>query len=149
MSTDTEVKRDSKSAWFKQGDHTVTLPSGARVGIRIPDLATLIEAGTIPQTLLDAAIGAATGSGSDSTSVENIKQEREFRDKMVELTVTDPKLTPEDVEKVPAEDKDLIVAFALRQADLDAEGEHIGGLTKSAKFRAFRGLDSLDALLEG
>ena len=142
--------RFTKTAWVNQGDHTVTLPSGARVGIRIPDLPTLIEAGDLPQTLLDAAIGYATGDAADAPpSKESIAQERQFRDKLVELTVTEPKLTEADVAKVPVEDKDLIVAFALRQSDLDAEGEHIGGLSKSDKFRKFRGLDSLDAFLEG
>lgn len=139
--------RVSKTAWFRAADHTVTLPSGARVGIRIPDLPTLIEAGELPQTLLDAAIGVATG-GSEQPTVESIKQEREFRDKLITLTVTEPKISDEDVKNIPVEDKDYLVEFALRQRDLDAEGEHIGGLTKSDKFRRFRGLDSLDALLE-
>ena len=141
--------RFNKTAWINQGDHTVTLPSGAVIGIRIPDLATLIEAGELPQNLLDEALGYAAGTKDDETPTkESIIKEREFRDLLVELTVTEPKLTTADVAKVPVEDKDLIVAIALRQRDLDAIGEHIGGLTKSDKFRAFRGLDSIESLLE-
>lgn len=136
--------------WKKQGEHVICLPSGARVGIRIPDLPTLIEAGALPQTLLDAAIGYINGQGvEEQATPESIGRDRAFRDKLVQLTVVDPALEDADLPDVPVEDKDLIVKLALRQDDLDAEGEHIGGLNKSDKYRKFRGLDALDALLEG
>lgn len=152
MSTTEQVQQDSTvslSGWKKAAKHTVLCPSGARVGIRIPDLPAMIEAGEIPQHLLDAALGVA-GSGEDAKpSVELIKQQREFTDRLVLLTVTEPKLSEADVADVPYEDKEFLVSIATRQRDLDAEGEHIAGLTKSEKFRRFRGLGEFDPNVEG
>lgn len=144
------MSKTTAAQWKKNAAHNICLPSGTRVDIRIPDLPTLIEAGQLPQTLLDAAIGYINGAaGDDRATVESIARDRDFRDKLVQLTVVEPALADADLPEIPVEDKDFIVKLALRQDDLDAEGEHIGGLNKSDKFRKFRGLDALDALLEG
>lgn len=131
-------------AWKKMAVHPVTCPSGAEISIKIPDLARMIECGEIPQHLLDAAIGVAADSAERPT-VELIKQQREFTDLVVLASVAIPKITEADVKDLPYEDKEFIVSVATRQRDLDAVGEHIGGLTKSDKFRKFRGLDGFDA----
>lgn len=149
MTEDTQDnKAVSLSGWKKAATHNVLCPSGSRVGIRIPDLPAMIEAGEIPQHLLDAALGVA-GDADSKPSVELIKQQREFTDNLVLLTVVEPKITPADVRDIPYEDKEFIVSVATRQRDLDAEGEHIAGLTKSEKFRRFRGLGEFDPTLEG
>lgn len=138
--------------WVKAGDHEILCPSGTRVKIRVPDLASIIEGGDLPQHLLDAALGVATkltkGQPQGPTK-EMIAQEREFTDFLVSITVTAPKLTPETAKQIPYEDKEMIVSIATRQRDLDAEGEHIAGLTKSEKFRRFRGLGEFNEDLEG
>lgn len=136
-------KAVSLSAWTKAATHYPLLPSGCRVGIRIPDLPALIEAGQIPQHLLDVALGIAAGEQT-KPSVELIKSQREFTDRLVQLTVIEPKLDDESVKTVPFEDKDFLVSIATRQRDLDAEGEHLAGLTKSDKFRRFRRLGEFD-----
>ena len=143
-----DTKAVSLSGWKKAATHNVLCPSGSRVGIRIPDFPAMIEAGDIPQHLLDAALGVA-GDADAKPSVELIKQQREFTDNLVLLTVVEPKITPADVGDIPYEDKEFIVSVATRQRDLDAEGEHIAGLTKSEKFRRFRGLGEFDPTLEG
>lgn len=125
--------------WNKKGEHAPLLPSGFRPKIRIPDLPALIEAGEIPQHLLDVALDVAGGEDT-RPSIELIKTQREYTDRLVQLTVIDPVLDDETVKSVPFEDKDMIVAIATRLRDLDAEGEHIAGLTKSDKFRKFRRL---------
>lgn len=137
--------------WAKKADHEILCPSGARVKIRIPDLAAIIEGGDLPQHLLDAALGVAnklSRGEPERPTKELIAQEREFTDFLVATTVTEPKLTPDDARGVPYEDKEMIIAIATRQRDLDAEGEHIAGLTKSEKFRRFRGLGEFNASLE-
>lgn len=145
-----EVKTVSKAAWKKAGTHTIRLHSGVYVDIRIPDLPALIEAGHIPQNLLDAALGAVGASGEESKPTkELIVQQREFTDKLVQLTVVNPELSDEDVKDVPYEDKELLVAIATRQRDFDAEYKHIGGLDTSDSFRRFRGLTAGDEDVEG
>lgn len=146
----TETKRVSKTGWLRAADHTVTLPSGAVVGIKLPDLPALIEAGELPQGLLDAALKFVSPNAKpEEPSRESIGRDRAFRDLLVQITVTEPKITDADLPNIPVEDKDMIVDFALRQRDLDAVGEHIGGLTKYENFRRFRGIDGVDSLLEG
>lgn len=136
------------AAWKKAAVHRPLCPSGVRVGIRIPDLPALIEAGSIPQHLLDAALGVAT-AGEPKPTIDLIKQQREFTDVLVQLTVVEPKLKDADLADIPYEDKEFLVAVATRQRDIDAEGEHIAGLSKSERFRRFRGLGEFDSTLEG
>jgi hypothetical protein len=151
----TDVTKDESqqilttAGWKKAAFHTPLLPSGARVKIRIPDLPRLIETGKIPNHLLDAALGVAASGEDAAPTKELIAQQREFTDTLVMITVAEPKLTEADMEDVPYEDKEMIVAFATRQRDLDAEGEHLAGLTKSDKFRKFRLLGEFDPSLEG
>lgn len=150
MSTEQDTQTvASLSGWKKAAKHVVTCPSGTVIGIRIPDLPAMIEAGEIPQHLLDAALGVAGGGEDAKPSIDLIKQQREFTDKLVLLTVVEPKLSDADVREVPYEDKEFIVSVATRQRDLDALGDHIGGLTKSEKFRRFRRLGEFDKDVEG
>jgi hypothetical protein len=142
-----ERKTESLAGWKKAAAHTVRCPSGVYVDIKVPDLPALIEAGEIPQTLLDAAIGAASGKPQEP-SREAIVQQREFTDTLTKISVVSPKLTEADLKDIPFEDKEFIVEIATRQRDLDAEGNHIGGLQKSADFRRFRGLDFSDTDVE-
>lgn len=147
---DTTTAPVTAAGWKKLAKHTVLCPSGARVCIRIPDLPALVESGSIPSNLLDAALGAVKSLDQDQTpTVELIKQQREFTDKLVELTVVEPKLTEADVADIPYEDKEFLVAVATRQRDLDAEGAHIAGLDKSDRFRKFRGLGEFDEDVAG
>lgn len=136
------------SGWKKAAVHYPLCPSGVRIGIRIPDLPALIEAGEIPQHLLELALGAATGKQPEP-SVELAKQLREYTDALTMRTVVDPVLKEADLVDIPYEDKEFIVAVATRQRDIDAEGEHIAGLSKSERFRRFRGLGEFDPTLEG
>lgn len=147
--TDTAApKPASVASWKKARKHNILCPSGVRVDIVIPDLPRMIEAGNIPQHLLDAALGVATDAES-KPSADLIKQQREFSDVLVMLTVEEPKLSEADLPDIPFEDRELIVALATRQRDIDAEGEHIGGLMKSDKFRKFRGFSEFDETVEG
>lgn len=145
----------SAKDWAANAVHYPLLPSGTRVGIRIPDLAAMIEAGQVPQHLLTAALGMAQQATQDKTpTVEDMTksatEEREFTDLLVLATVVEPELTEADLKPdgIPFEDKQFLVAIATRQRDLDAEGEHIAGLTTSEKFRRFRELGEFAPSLE-
>jgi hypothetical protein len=147
------AKPVTKSAWKKAAIHTVTLPSSAVVKIKLPDLAGLIEAGNIPSHLTAAALSTLkqVNAGEETeTSIDDIIKEREFTDVLVQYTVVEPKLDADDLDEIPVEDKTMIVEFAVRVRDLDAEWNHIGGLDKiSERFRQVRGLASLDEAVEG
>ena len=144
-------KRTTADTWGQQAEHEIVLPSGATVLIRIPDLPAMIEAGEFPQHLIDAALGVAAKPHAKPTK-EMIVQQREFTDALVKTTVLDPPVTDAMLDHkkgIPFEDKEMIVEIATRQRDLDAEGNHIGGLEKSDKWRKFRGLEHLYEDVEG
>lgn len=137
----------SKAGWKNNAQHVIVLPSGSVVKIRVPDLSLMIETGTIPQNLMDAALGVAMDPASKPTK-ELIAQQREFTDIVTLKTVVDPVLDEEDAKDIPYEDKEMLVAIATRQIDMDAEGSHIAGLDKSEKFRRFRRLGEFRPSLE-
>lgn len=134
----------SVSEWGAAGTHDPLLPSGARVKMRILDLPHLIETGEIPQHLLDVAIGVATDP-EKTPDKDMIVKAREFEDAVAILSVVEPKLDETSVRQIPYEDKGMLVAWATRARDVDAQGDHIAGLTKSEKFRRFRRLGEFDA----
>jgi hypothetical protein len=147
----------TKEGWKQAAVHTITLPSGYSVNIKLPDLAALIKGGQIPNPLLEIAqkIGAgepvtapegnSDGEGAEKAraSTELIGQIGEFHAFLVEQTVIAPTVTKEEVAagEIPAEDVAVIVQFALRERDFDAIGHHLGGLETVPEFRKFRGLD--------
>jgi len=136
----TQKKGRDKSAWGKAAVHTITLPSGFVVDVKIPNMPLLIKTGQIPNHLIDAAIGAIE---ADKITREMVEQQSEFFDKLVSVTVVDPAIDEEDVHDLPFEDIDLIVALATRDREVDAIGHQLGGLHKSAEWRTFRGIEHL------
>jgi hypothetical protein len=148
-------KATTAAAWKKAAVHNILVPSGVRVDIKIPDLPALIEAGTIPQHLLDTALGVARQQAQveeepDPAKIkELIAHQREFTDTLTALTVVNPKISVEEAHDLPYEDREMLVAIGTRVRDLDAEGEHIAGLTTSERFRRFRELGEFRPTLEG
>lgn len=142
----------SKSAWKKAGVHTVRLPSGVFVDIRIPNLAQMAKAGELDNELLQYAVPSISDvetDDKDPTPEEkkaNLTKLADFHAWLVSHTLVDPKLSPEEVsETVPTPDLEVLVELASRRRDMDVEGHHIGGLEVSAEFRKFRGIDSSES----
>lgn len=143
-------KKVDKAGWKKAATHNVLCPSGVRVDIKVLDLPRLVETGVFPQHLLDVALKQAASGGEPQTpTVELVKQEREFTDTIVMMSVVEPKLDEADLVDIPFEDKQMLVEIATRVRDFDAEGAHIGGLDSSKRFRTFRGFPDLDEVVEG
>lgn len=142
-----ETKPVSLAQWERAGTHTITLHSGAVVRIKLPDIAELIESGVIPQHLLETATRVASAAQSGvipEVTKEQVVQQKEFVNAVTIASLVEPKVTDETVTKVPVEDRELITQIATRSRDLDAVGDHIGGLHKVEKWRRFRGLGEFD-----
>jgi hypothetical protein len=137
----------SATAWAERKGHLVTLSSGAQVKIEIPDLPELVKSGNIPNDLVETAISVA--QGTPNLTREHIEQQPELYRFIVKTSVVEPKVDDELYSQIPYEDKELIVEIATRQRDVDAVGDHIGGLHTNKKWRKFRGLDFGDTDLEG
>jgi hypothetical protein len=151
-----ETSTTSKAEWAAAGVHTVTLPSGSRVKIRIPNLAQMAQAGELDNELLqyaipDRAVEETEKELSPEEKKANLTKLANFHAWLVSHTLVDPALTPEEVPSVvPTPDLEVIVELASRRRDMDVVGHHIGGLEVSADFRRFRGIadgesDFLDA----
>lgn len=149
--TDTAASRPTAAAWKKAKFHNVVLPSGFTVTIKIPDLPEMIQTGQLPQALLDVAIKSAKGeiTAEQEQTAEMAGKEREFKALVALATVVEPKIAATDIDDLPVEDLDMIVEFATRQREFDAEGNQIAGLHMSAQFRRFRGLTELYEDVEG
>lgn len=129
------------AGWKKAKRHTVALPSGYEVEVEIPNLPLMVKMGTIPNHLLDAALGAIE---RQQVTSELIKEQSDFFELLVSTMVKEPELSVEEVREIPFEDVELLVEIGTRQRDVDAVGNHIGGLHKSAEWRQFRGFEDRD-----
>lgn len=124
--------------WKNSKRHYITLASGVEVGVEIPNLPQMVKTGVIPNDLLDAALGAIQ---KQEITPELIKEQADFFHLLVATMVKDPELTPDDIPDLPYEDIELLVEIGTRQRDIDAIGNQIAGLHKSADWRKFRGWD--------
>ena len=140
MATKTEqTKAATLAGWKKAAVHYPLLPSNTRVGIKIPDLPAIISGGELPNSLLDAAIGVTSKGADDITPTkELIKEQSEFFDHLVKITVVEPQLSDDDLKDIPFEDKEMIVEIATRRRDMDAEGKHLAGLKPIRAWESFR-----------
>lgn len=130
----------SLGQWKQNKVHLITLPSGSKVKISLPDLPNLVRTGGIPNKLIDVALSVANGEAR--VTREAMEEQSEFYNALTAITVVEPKITEEQVAAgdIPIEDKDVIVEFATRQRDMDAVGHHIGGLETQESFRRFRSI---------
>lgn len=124
-------------SWKSAKTHQITLPSGTKVSIEIPNLPALMKTGRIPNHLVEAAIEL---QGKQRITPQDLEDQYEFVKQIVVLTVKEPAISDADVDDLPFEDLEMIVQFAMRERDTDAVYHHIGGLELVESFRDVRGL---------
>lgn len=148
MTEPTAAPKKTKTEWGKHAVHKdVTLPSGMVVDIKLPNLALMVKSGQIPNPLVDAALEFG---GNREPSRDALETSWDFLAWIVPQTVVAPEITQEDIEKglVPSEDLDMLAGFIARATDLDAVGNHLGGLQTNATFRRFRNLLTTEEIAE-
>lgn len=136
------------SAWKAKRAHTVTLPSGFEVEIVIPNLPQLVKTGQLPNDLVSKALGLVQAG---KLTAEAIAEQADFYSQLVQRTVKTPALAHDDIvgdDPIPFEDVEMIVEFATRQRDVDAIGNHLGGLHTVKEWRQFRGYATGDEDVE-
>lgn len=134
----------SKSGWIGAGVHKdITLPSGYRVDIKLPNLAALVKSGQLPNELLQVSQKVAQASQAGDEIPDDLYDKMQtFNEFLVSRTIVKPEITDADVSDLPAEDVEMVVGFATRRLDFDAVGHHLAGLEAVDSFRTFRGLDA-------
>lgn len=138
--------KSKTDAWKAAGTHTVMLPSGTEIKLRVPNLPTLVKTGQLPNALVAEALETIQ---TGKVTAEVISQQAEFYSKLVALSVVEPAISEEEVVDLPFEDVELIVEIATRQRDVDALGHHLAGLHTNKDWRKFRGLLDFDEDVEG
>ena len=156
----TEIERPSarktatKTSWLKSGTHTITTYTGHVIRIKYPNLALMMRVGLVPTHLRAVALKVARGeinvSSREVTVGEDLPEpegEAAYEEmlKLVELLdllimemVLEPKLSQEDVDAMPGEDRDLLLAIANRERDVDAVGVRLG-VEPLSRWDNFRG----------
>ena len=139
-----------KSSWLKSGLHTITLHSGATIKIRYPNLALMMRTGLIPTHLraiaTKVAKGEVTPTGqtmigdgepTDDAAFDEVVSVVQLMDEIIKHMVVEPELNQEDIDLMPPEDRDLLLAIANRERDVDAVGRRLGvePLDRWEKFR--------------
>ena len=173
MSTKTASTPPSSSlaAWQARALHTITLPSGQVVKIRIPGIGTLLEHGDLPEDLLEIAVlelttegGATAKLATDLATSENGEREKtleriarygEFQRHLVCAAVSAVQTAPDTFEPItlspesllqealPEDDLAMISEIVQRLRAHDARGVRIGvePLDRWAMFREAHGCD--------
>lgn len=163
---------DGKAAWAARSDrgpHKATLPSRTVVEFIVPDSNALIRADMLPDHLSDVAVMAAGyPDGADGyfedlsrvalrdpsqmpTLRRSIKEGLELRDWLVAHMLVEPSIDPEDVVGLPERDVAMLVDFAERRRNEDADGVRlpIVLLEEYARFRDGSGGRASDGVGEG
>jgi hypothetical protein len=133
----------SKDAWAGLGVHRLTLPSGAVVRARIPDLSMLLANDMVPQELRAAAltkvmdeIRGDTNLGEEgetqAVARDDEKDFMQIKDTvalhlyLVQQMLVEPELELEDLERINSEDLTFLISIARRERNRDAAGVKLG-----------------------
>lgn len=139
-------KVTSAEAWKSIRVHRdVYLPSGAIVDIQLPNIEKMIASGELPNPLVQAALEQRDAS---EITPELLERTWQFTQHIVPQMVVTPPISEEDVKELPVEDLAMLASFANRTNDMDALGQHLGGLDTVRRFRENRGLLSLNEIFE-
>lgn len=150
--------------WKQRGLHTVTCPSGQRLRIRIPGIATLLEHGDLPGDLVSVALSeieherGAAGALADSMTadepvdakLERVARFASFQRHLVKHAVAqvetgggwhNVELSDDDVSELPEDDLAMVAEIVQRLRVFDARGVRIGvePLDRWAAFREVHG----------
>ena len=151
--------------WRELAVHTITVPSGATVKIRIPGIGTILAGGELPHQLVRLALldlsspkGAAHALRQlledivDDEKRDQLLEEttrfREYQCHLVASALLEPTLTVDEIMSgdFPEDDLALIAEIVQRDRIFDARGVRIGvePLDRWDRFHQEHGLDPED-----
>ncbi len=142
----------TKTAWAKRSLHTIGLPSGQQVKVKIPNLAQVLRDDALPNRLKAAAAqqlmasidpvatGEAMRSASDEERIAMVTDAQDLYLHVAAGMLVEPEgVTTEDFTdgSLPYEDAELLIAIAQRERDTDARGVRLG-VEPLSRWEAFR-----------
>ena len=149
--------------WRQRAVHTITVPSGAVLKIRIPGIAGLLESGSLPTHLVGLALldishpqGAAAGlkemidnvvdDDSRDKLLGEVTKLVEYERRLAVSAILEPHITYEEATEFPEDDLAMVAQIVQRMRAYDAEGVRIGvaPLDRFATFHQEHGLGEAD-----
>ena len=165
MTTAPETTESPLSGWQSRAVHRITLPSGEKVRIRIPGIATMLEHGHLPDDLFEIAFaevvdtvsvqgaeGPAVIPGSvqwvgkaegNEQKMERLQAYGRFQRHLVAAALVEPTMTFEQVTEatisgsLPEDDLSMISEIVQRIRFRDARGVRLG-VEPLERWAAFR-----------
>lgn len=139
---------EGSGAWKNRALHTITLPSGQVVRIRIPNLTLLIKNDVLPERLRQVAVQEALNPGGPlvqpgqageavTVDTETVKQLYDLYEFLVVEMLVDPEITAGDLPDLPQLDLDMLTQIAIRERDVDAAGIRLG-IEPVSRWEVFR-----------
>jgi hypothetical protein len=124
--------------------HRVGLPSGMRVCLRLPALPELILGGLLPDRLRALVLAATPAAEEPAEELEEgaeglleaLGRRAEAEGRLLAGCLVEPLVVADELEEVPAPDRELLGALLLRDHDRDAGGVRLG-LAPLGSFAAF------------
>lgn len=120
-------------AWLSLGVHRVTLPTGAVVRLRLPDLSTLVARRMVPDELRSIAqqaflrdVKLETGNPEAPLAEDKLAELYDLNCWLVSDMLVEPSISPDQVRLLPAEDLEWLILLAQRDVDTDALGVRLG-----------------------
>lgn len=148
----------SLAGWQARTIHTITLPSGQTVRMRLPGVATILEYGDLPDDLIGMAVAEITRDGGAAVLVTEAAPDREatltrlreftgFQRHLVAAALVEPALTYEQITEavqdgsLPEDDLAMVAEIVQRLRNRDARGVMVGvePLDRWATFREAHG----------
>lgn len=148
----------SLSGWQARAVHTITLPSGQAVRMRLPGVATILEHGDLPDDLIEIALaevtreGGAAGYVTDPAldrdqTLERLRKFTAFQRHLVAEALVEPASTYDEITEavrngsLPEDDLAMVAEIVQRLRSHDALGVRIGvePLDRWAAFRDAHG----------
>lgn len=106
------------SAWKAQSIHTIPLPSGAVVSVRLPNVSKMVLGAEFPNALRDVALRELQGLDRGELSMEQLEAAVTFGNYVVVAMVLDPVLSVDDLDELPQEDVEALAALAKREISI-------------------------------
>jgi len=141
----------SLTGWQARSIHTITLPSGQPVKIRLPGVATILEHGDLPVDMIAMAVAEVTKDGGAAALVtedpektlDRLREFTAFQRHLVAAALVDPALTYDEITaavidgSLPEDDLAMVAEIVQRLRGYDALGVRVGvePLDRWAMFR--------------
>jgi hypothetical protein len=108
----------SIEGWKSKAVHTIPLPSGFEVKVRLPNVSKMVMGAEFPNALREVALRELQGLDRGELTMEQLEAAVEFGNYVVVAMVLEPVLSKDDLDELPQEDVEALAALAKREVSI-------------------------------